>query len=267
MPNHVTTRCVVRGEAADLALFRARMLVQKPELHRSWHEDPEKRDQPTGKTYTAFDFEGVLPMPETVKKTESSSVRDFWLFALTGEYPLAAHTGKTPLDYPWAQRDGITTRKAFEGWLERTYPDGRAAAERSLKARGETGCLDWYEWARRHWGTKWNAYDTSIVAESDTAIEFTFNTAWSFPTPVFDALAKAFPSLVFECWAFEEGWMFAGEGGFCDDPSRLHALGIKEFELVDPSRALYRKVYGRSPITFGPPPITIGHSPIKITET
>ena len=49
------------------------------------------------------------------------------------------------------------------------------------------GSNNWYDWSINHWGTKWNAYDTSCDKENNTV---TFDTAWSCPLPVLDALAE-----------------------------------------------------------------------------
>jgi hypothetical protein len=46
------------------------------------------------------------------------------------------------------------------------------------------------DFARKHWGTKWNAYDQTVDASAGTA---EFDTAWSCPEPVFVALSKKFP--------------------------------------------------------------------------
>lgn len=54
----------------------------------------------------------------------------------------------------------------------------------------EPGVVCWYEWNRRNWGVKWNAYDTD--RKSDTEVRF--DTAWSHPRPVIEALTKAFPA-------------------------------------------------------------------------
>lgn len=50
---------------------------------------------------------------------------------------------------------------------------------------GENNSLDW---CRKHWGTKWGSY--SVRRESDTVL--TFETAWSHPTPIIEALSKKF---------------------------------------------------------------------------
>lgn len=44
------------------------------------------------------------------------------------------------------------------------------------------------DWNRDNWGTKWNAYSQTIEDDS-----LTFDTAWSHPTPVIEALSRKFP--------------------------------------------------------------------------
>ena len=55
-----------------------------------------------------------------------------------------------------------------------------------------TGLPDWYSWCCDHWGTKWNACEPQT-----TDWGFTFNTAWSTPLPVIEALSKKFPTVAF----------------------------------------------------------------------
>lgn len=66
----------------------------------------------------------------------------------------------------------------------------------------------WYDWNRKHWGTKWNAYD--IYIDKD---EIIFSTAWGRPYDVIingiakiiiDALDQDFNSL--EYINYTEGW-------------------------------------------------------------
>ena len=50
---------------------------------------------------------------------------------------------------------------------------------------------EWYAWACDNWGTKWNACDARYSTE-DPEHEIRFETAWSPPEPVFEALAQRF---------------------------------------------------------------------------
>jgi hypothetical protein len=51
----------------------------------------------------------------------------------------------------------------------------------------------WYVWNIRHWGTKWNAYSASWDAAEGDMATLEFDTAWSHPTPVIEALSLRFP--------------------------------------------------------------------------
>lgn len=48
--------------------------------------------------------------------------------------------------------------------------------------------LDWYNWQIDNWGTKWNSCEATW---EDNVVWF--ETAWSFPAPVIEALSKKFP--------------------------------------------------------------------------
>jgi len=49
------------------------------------------------------------------------------------------------------------------------------------------------EWNCKHWGTKWNAYDSICSIHGDKAY-ICFNTAWSIPRPIIIAFANKFGS-------------------------------------------------------------------------
>lgn len=49
-----------------------------------------------------------------------------------------------------------------------------------------------YEWCCNNWGTKWNAYEIGFDYNA-----ICFDTAWSTPTPIFEALSKQFPDVTF----------------------------------------------------------------------
>ncbi|MDI9680446.1 hypothetical protein [Burkholderia cenocepacia] len=54
----------------------------------------------------------------------------------------------------------------------------------------KVGFLHSMDFARAKWGTKWNACDSSADIEAGTA---EFDTAWSCPVPIFEALSRKFP--------------------------------------------------------------------------
>lgn len=57
----------------------------------------------------------------------------------------------------------------------------------------EPGVICWYEWNIQNWGTKWNAYDTKFEDHEDGTTTLQFDTAWSHPYPVLEALSVKFP--------------------------------------------------------------------------
>lgn len=97
----------------------------------------------------------------------------------------------------------------------------------------------WYDWNIRNWGTKWNAYDESISDNlSDESVKsyyitYEFNTAWSAPAGIIEALAKKIHELklnVSFSWIYEEeqGW-----GGFIESTPDGNILEIDSWEIPD----------------------------------
>jgi len=83
--------------------------------------------------------------------------------------------------------------------------------------------FNWYNWNNANWDTKWDACDAECDLDEDgTQLFITFNTAWSYPEPVFIKMCEQYPKLQFEfAWEEEQGW-----GG--------HALGQHgEYMILD----------------------------------
>lgn len=78
---------------------------------------------------------------------------------------------------------------------------------------------DWYNWNVANWGTKWDACEAEQDAEyaaADGALVYRFDTAWSYPEPVFSRLTEQYPLLRFTFeYQEEQGWggTFLGAGG------------------------------------------------------
>lgn len=125
--------------------------------------------------------------------------------------------------------------EALEGTVSPSRGD-----ERNRLAEAETGFPCWYEWSIAKWGTKWNAYGFEERERAPGRYLFRFQTAWSFPEPVFEELSQRFPTLVFDLASFDEGWNFGAVGqiGGRNDFRVEEALATDE---------LYERVYGRKP--------------------
>lgn len=67
-----------------------------------------------------------------------------------------------------------------------------------------------YDWCIENWGTKWNAYEASIERTSDESMSGWFDTAWSPPLGVLQAMSEKFPDIKFELNYSEEGMGIKG---------------------------------------------------------
>ncbi len=52
------------------------------------------------------------------------------------------------------------------------------------------GIPNWYDWQIENWGTKWNAYEQSLEDLGYGVLELRFDTAWSPPFPIIEALRE-----------------------------------------------------------------------------
>ena len=77
---------------------------------------------------------------------------------------------------------------------------------------------NWYNFNRSKWGTKWDIgvadevkySETELLEESDTELNYKFNTAWSPPTPVIEELSRQYPEVTI-ILSYEEESEWGGE--------------------------------------------------------
>ncbi|MBM6583843.1 hypothetical protein ILT44_26950 [Microvirga sp. BT689] len=100
-----------------------------------------------------------------------------------------------------------------------------AAAKATLQDRSEearqqaiqaTGYESWYDWRCDNWGVKWNSSAFRQIALTPSTFEFGFTTPWALPTPIFEALSKAFPLLSGRVVATEWGEEWVAIASFAD---------------------------------------------------
>ena len=75
-----------------------------------------------------------------------------------------------------------------------------------------TGRADsrWYDWRLQNWDTKWDAYDVVITDDDPDQLEVTFNTAWSPPDAICEAMRELYPDLAVSWFYDEPGCEIAG---------------------------------------------------------
>ena len=174
MPNHITN--VVEFHCDD---DRFREIV---EFLRG-----SKLDEPLG----AVDFNTLIPMPESLN-IKSGSVGSRGLEAyrrFMKELETSASGNRAELEAKFKKE--LDDDEAWD--LGKKYYDNIR----------EHGCPTWYEWARMHWGTKWNAYDCE-PADFDRH-RLMFLTAWSGVPKVIQKISEKFPEVsIGYAWADED---------------------------------------------------------------
>lgn len=133
----------------------------------------------------AFDFNAIIPMPETLNIASGSSTYDAEEFLKCGvtddlksRYPDEGEAPDPSYFY--------TQQSIWGSPSPKTLPELRVYAELVKGNKEKYGHASWYSWSCAEWGTKWNACDADWV--SDTCVHF--QTAWSDPEPVFLELAS-----------------------------------------------------------------------------
>lgn len=97
--------------------------------------------------------------------------------------------------------DSIFTFNAFIPMPDTVFR-GSIGKREELEFPGDS---NWYEWSKKHWGTKWDCYQKEIVPPLAH-----FQTAWNVPRPVLLEMSRQFPSLVFTNEWIEETLESAG---------------------------------------------------------
>lgn len=165
MPNHITNIVKVSGSPEKVKELFLYVKGEKSE----------------------FDFNKIIPMPESLHITSGSNV-DNAIAILSNDLDKFNEM----LDWGWVKEEKIKTVEELQKVLlkklsPKDMQEGKIALDNILKY----GHKDWYSWSIANWGTKWNAYD--IVKNNDN--EIVFDTAWSTPFPVIEKLAQKFPEL------------------------------------------------------------------------
>ena len=143
-----------------------------------------------------FDFNSVIPMPPELDIEDSSAVTTGY-DALYGDWtePAKYWTWKEAaaslgLAFPLQSRDEllacIRSLDCADMYL--------APAQQFKENVEKHGHGSWYGWCKQHWGTKWNAEDSTISSRPDSIV-VRFTTANAFPKKVIVALSKKWPNM------------------------------------------------------------------------
>ena len=191
MPNWVTNRLNIHGPADQVAIFFDKVKCNERE----------------------FDFECITPMPESLKIVSGSTTSD--------AQKLLRGDDVENLMQRYPDEGDAPDPSVFYGYEKHpeTMPELRVYAEIIRSNEEKYGMLDWYDWAYFRWGTKWNACNSWR-----TGNKIGFDTAWSTPDGIIEALPSFLASI--NCDQISIEWAWAEEQGFfggyyyiepCDD--------------------------------------------------
>lgn len=184
----------------------------------------------------AIDFNKLVPMPESLNITDGT-ITDFAI----------AYYVTDRLTIPFEQTNlrDLISNCFSDDWPARVISDVRKDVEvhdaeysDMLYAKGKQymynyehyGCYTWYEWCCQNWGTKWNACEDGWVLDNGMLV---FQTAWSAPFPVIEALAQKYPDLEFtHRWADEDIGINCGQMRYSNGCGRAISMGdVRAFAL------------------------------------
>lgn len=241
MPNHVTQVLHIAGDGAYEAID-------------ALFTDFDQMDKLTGRReqWRAFDFAKLIPTPAIIAEVEDGSDRYIpFLMQLDGAHLLWEDLRLSSLpqikERPLPVWSGFTSMRG--GWMEKhlrhTFGDAPIDnAYKMIQCFAATGHKGWYEWCIANYGTKWNAYRTSLE-RTENGATLRMQTAWSVPLPVLEALARRLPQFTLTYYAFDEGWNFCASGGAFGGN-----FGIDTFTPDHGSEhttLIYRECYQRDP--------------------
>ena len=233
MPNHVTNVLTVTGDPERVEAFRT--------AHIRFSSDKESKEK-----WEHLDFQTVIPAPACVEGTEASNTAEEGFFALTGlaKTSFARFDGAATRYFERYEKEGfevnaLTQPEHLRAWLAKKHPEVLVSGQKMLTCFRETGCMSWYDWNSKNWGTKWNSYSYKERSAEPGKFVCVFDTAWAPPVPIFAKLAELWPDLRIETQSIDEGGgAWAGSGGKIEkveETRELHLVVYGTTEGIDPS--------------------------------
>ena len=194
MPNHITNQITFGSDSTALAAFQ------------QMAQDMRMEGEPLG----SFDFNKLLPMPKELNM-EAGSRTDQGLKLVREYHQTLAELerrkpGLTPAEYV------LSLHRCEDEYREKRMADPAvwALGEQAYSNIQRFGSPTWYEWCKRNWGTKWNAYGFPALGKGSDTMEFL--TAWDSVPKIITLLSKKYPEQTITYrWADEDIGRNVGE--------------------------------------------------------
>jgi len=155
----------------------------------------------------AIDHEKILPMPKELLEVSAGSADEYYRI-WHGDWE------KSPF------MEGEATREQLQEKLRKRFPendlDEIVATQKSNLE--QFGAINWYDWARDNWGTKWGICRSYLEEKYDWEgkgeVLYTFESAWTPAIPIVVEMSRKWPKLDFVLKYFERGAEFNGRMEF-----------------------------------------------------
>lgn len=152
-------------------------------------------------TDNQVDFNKIIPMPESLNMDEGSITDQAIVVFITDKLTVAIDD--LPEDHRLFLSNNVNSmfdrnfaQTTFDKLKEQDLSSDRLDELNTLGKQyaynvANYGFATWYQWSVSFWGTKWNAYETSVTKD-----QVSFQTAWSAPIPVIEALSSMYPDTI-----------------------------------------------------------------------
>ena len=159
-----------------------------------------------------FDFNKIIPMPESLHIEESSLTNEalnFFIMAIDPENPQIGDVRKfSREEFNAFLQAGIDRVEYLPDFAKQVLKFDKDEYEAYIKL-GQTaaenymnyGSISWYGWAMEHWGCKWNAENAYVSGNVAS-----FTTPWGPPEKILTELSSLFPDITIKCTFDLEGW-------------------------------------------------------------
>ena len=182
MPNWCQNEVSIYGDKEDIEKLKAEVFTV---------------DEVTKQSY--LDFNKVVPMPKELEDSVSPPN------VVSDEFIRMRDLLKAN---PSIQSIWVNGRQIKDdGWSEKFITESQSEILKKTY-----GADNWFDWRVTNWGTKWDIGGDSIdfYDEDDDRIELHFDTAWSPPDEIYQALRDKYEDIEITWFYREDGMQFAG---------------------------------------------------------
>ena len=155
MSNYVTHRVVVTGPASEVTRFREKVI-------RPCEEDGQD----------CFDFETLVPMPDSVRNTGEDTNTRLGIEYLRGWLRFCVLTPEMERSFlvdHQVRKKPVETVDQQERYAKKEIREALKEGRKVLVGYWNVGCYDEFAWSVVNWGTHSPAYDFSWVSRRRTA--------------------------------------------------------------------------------------------------